>query len=451
MRASETRGFRVGALVVSCAVGSGLAVLAPRAAHYRVAGADSGSAPISLAGDSDDAELVMGAVPASSDHSPSLLRSIGAWRESAPPVGSSVLQTPPAMVSGTPDNPFSNTCDGQAIGFVTSDGAKPRMDFRNVPAGAVLECRTAPAATIDKQQFSACDGGTGSKPFHEPAFKAEGAHCTEVRYRTKDGVSATLRADYYVHRSLDRVACCAPTAPDASWFAAAQAAIKPAAPFDSMRLDNPFIVLSVASDKKELLSLRRTFRLSPDRRFLLIRRTMASRRTFELSKTNSCIGLSIGVPKFGLSSEPSCDETTMSPYRGPGAQVKPKCPDIYCTVTSCAKPSPACTQVTYTFNRGPGQKPWVIRRQPECAPETIQSTTPQTCDAYVLNQKGDAACLVNEAGKIRAAATIDGRGAAVGLTVLDSYYDPGTRRVRYVFSAKTTSDVKVKNVLNLPL
>lgn len=358
------------------------------------------------------------------------------------------------VVIGSPDNPFSNTCDGKAIGFLNAAGERPRIDFTNAPVGAALECRTGRDADIARLPFRPCDGGNGSGRFHVPQFQAEGKHRTEVR--VVGGPSGVVtRVGYYVHHSLDRVACCQSAQPDSAWFqAAAASALNSAPAFDSMTtLDTPFITIAARRESRaqaeKLLSLRRTFRLSPDGRLLLIRRTMASRRTLEKSRTTSCTGLTIAVPTYGVNQRdiPRCDRQEESEFHG--GLVDANCPSIYCTVTSCRSTANGCIQVTHTFNRGRGQQPWVIRERQMCANQSLIRFTDVTCDAYVLNSAGDGVCLVNQGGTIRAVQTVKSPTAPLGLTILAEQRDPRAGG-RYVFSAKTTTTQGVKNVLYLP-
>src|SRR5262249_30063734 len=152
-----------------------------------------------------------------------------------------------------------------------------------------------------KMPFRPCDGENGMKPYHSPELVTEGKYRTEVKYVLGGTTSSTRQVTYYVHHSLDQVACCEATHPDAAWFEAARASIRPTVEFDgTTSLDNPFIKIVVhtasGAQAEDFLSLRRTFRLSADKKLLLIRRTLASRRTLAAAKSNSCVGLSIGVP-----------------------------------------------------------------------------------------------------------------------------------------------------------
>jgi hypothetical protein len=449
------RSSVVAVALVASSVGSLVAYLIPATAH------DAQPPAISLADDALDSEL---AVPNPFD----VLDELGtnatdpvvdeAWKEVAPASGAgdgAVIQLP-APVSGTRDNPFSNTCDGRAIGFLGPSGDRPRLAFRDVPAGAVLECRTGPEAAFAKLTFRPCDGGKGDQPVHQPQLAAEGKHRTEARYRIGNAVGPTMQTTYYIHRSLDRVACCQAAFPDTAWFDATRASLPAAGPFGaSTRIDNPEIAIAVQTKSGpavgRLLSLRRTFRFSDDRRLLLIRRTMASRRRLERTKTTSCVGLEVSIPKVGVDklNTPDCPRERESPFRGRGALIPPKCPGIYCTVTSCQSTQPGCIQVTHTFNRGPGQKPW-IKKEPEvCANRSTIAFNSLQCDAYVLNGAGDAVCLAGDAGKVRVVSRI-ADVPALGLTVLGEQRSGGSAGDRYVFSAKTTSMRPARNVLNLP-
>ncbi len=358
------------------------------------------------------------------------------------------------VVIGSVDNPFSNTCNGKAIGFVGPTGERPKMEFTNVPQGAVLQCRSGRDAELSTLPFRPCDGENGVKPYHTPELAAEGKYRTEVKSILGGTPSSTKQVTYYVHHSLDQVACCEATHPDTAWFEAARSSIQPTVAFDDKTsLDNPFIKIvarTASSDQSEnFLSLRRTFRLSADNKLLLIRRTMASRRTFEDSKSKSCVGLSISVPIYGIDPRdvPSCSNERESKFRG--GLVAPHCPDIYCTVSSCRSTASGCIQVTHTFNRGPGQQPWVVQEPAQCADQRRLKFEDFHCDTYVLNGAGDAVCLVNDQGTIRASKAIVGSGAPLGLTLL-AVQRGGPGSDRYVFSAKTDRRPGIKNMLYLP-
>ncbi len=101
------------------------------------------------------------------------------------------------------------------------------MEFRNAPGGATLECRTGRVAEVASLPFRPCDGGNGSKPFHSPSFTAEGMHRTEVRSVVGKKAGETQQVTYYVHHSLDRVACCPAIASDKAWFDAARPGDRP--------------------------------------------------------------------------------------------------------------------------------------------------------------------------------------------------------------------------------
>ena len=59
-----------------------------------------------------------------------------------------------------------------------------------------------------------------------------------------------------------------------------------------------------------------------------------------------------------------CRERISAYKRG---KMESRCPSIYCTVTTCRFLAGGCLQVIYTFYRGPGQKPWVVKKPAKCA------------------------------------------------------------------------------------
>lgn len=354
----------------------------------------------------------------------------------------------PAPAVGTPGKPFENSCDGWAIGFRDAVGRPPRMNLGGAPPGAIYECRTGPVAEVASRSFAPCDGGDGSRAFHDPTLDREGSYRTEVRYHAGAEVSQTAVVDYYVHHSLDGVPCC-PSAPsDDEWFAAAREQVEPAEPFDHQtRLLNPFIEIvglwNGYDYTLEVRSLRRTFRLNRDRTLILIRRTMISRRTRELTGGEVCNGLDLAIPELtSEGSEPlHCKPPSQRPFR---AGLEPAdCPRVYCTLTDCEEFVDGCIEVTHTFRRGLGQDPWVVTMPRQCPSPEIRLRDVE-CDAYVLNRRGQAVCLVDREGSIQAAAVLQVPGSPLGFLVLKD------RPEHYVFSAKSRVPTGREEILYLP-
>lgn len=356
--------------------------------------------------------------------------------------------TLPAPAAGTPGRPFDGACDGWAIGFRDPAGGPPRLRLHGAPQSAVYECRTGPLAEVASRPFAVCDGGDGGGAFHEPPLEREGSYRTEVRYRAGTELSRTAAVDYYAHHSLDGVACCSSALSDDQWFAAAREHVEPAEPFDERtRLLNPFIEIGGLRGRGdyplEVLSLRRTFRLNRDRDLLLIRRTMISRRTRELTGREVCNGVVVAIPELSpRGSRPlHCGPSSQRPFRG--GLEPPDCPRVYCTLTDCEEFADGCIEVTHTFQRGLGQDPWVVTMPREC-PEPVIRLRPVECDAYVVNRRGDAVCLVEREGSIRAAAVLPEDERPLGLLVLKD------RPEHYVFSAKSTVPTGLEEILYLP-
>jgi hypothetical protein len=367
---------------------------------------------------------------------------------------------------GSSDNPFANTCNGRSIGFVGPAGDAPRLEFTGAPAGATFQCRTGPAGSVARQPFTNCDGADGSKPSHVPPLSAEGTYRTEVRYTVGNQMSAVAAINYYAHHSLDRVACCRTPASDADLFTAARSVIPSTDTFANVRVENPFITIDRPRLAKsighgnttKILSLRRAFVVSPDKRFVLIRRTMASRRAQERTRQTSCVGLRISSPIRSTAAAKKLSCSSSFPWReayDDGA-VRARCPGIYCTVSTCEIDQNGCKRVTHTFNRGPNQQPWVVRKM-VCPDPVLTAFTSYECDAYVVNAKGQAACLgiVNGRPQVKKAFT-DGDG--LGLKILgpqrplrQAKLTPGQQKPpdQYVFSAKSRK-AGVKNALFLP-
>ena len=360
---------------------------------------------------------------------------------------------PKAPVFATGENPFVNTCDAKAIGFAGPSGERPKILLRNMPPGAIAECRSGPEAKVQGLKFTPCDAKDGTKPFHEPPLTMEGTYRTEVRYVLGRNRGAVSRLSYYAHHSLDRVPCCRLPVPDAAWFEAARPLIGSGKSFNnSTQLSNPFIQIATGSgpnpSTKRIMSLRRTFIMSADMKLLLIRRTMASRRTLEKTGQSSCIGLSISVPEYGPANSPwiVCPERRETRFRM--GLVSPKCPNVYCTVTTCEEVGQKCIQVTHTFYRGPGQKPWIVKQPKRCPPISVVKYHEVMCDAYALNADGIGVCLKNDGGKIRAVEVIGKGKSGSGLAVLGQQEGVKGSNAHYVFSAKTRK-AGVRNVLYL--
>ena len=373
---------------------------------------------------------------------------------------------------GTAQNPFSNTCDGKAIGFTGPSGDRPRMQLTAVPSGARLQCRTGLAKAVSQLPFAPCDGADGSKPVHTPALSAEGRHRTEVRYLAAGKTSAVASVSYYVHRSLDGVGCCQSPFSDARWFDAARPVLAGPATFTALRLENPLIqiprpkvVLTARKKKRKappvqivrpafgrdnattLMSLRRTFQLSSDGKLLLIRRTTASRYALAHKDQNACVGLRIAAPVRRATCRGF--HARQSPYHM--GTTKPRCPGLYCTVTTCDIAPTGCRRITHTFNRGPGQQPWV-RSKTTCSRKMpMISLTRHQCDAYVLNARGQGVCLAAAGGAIRIEkAFTDDRGTGLRILEQQRWAVRQTKvESQFVFSPKTTR-VNVKNALFLP-
>jgi hypothetical protein len=367
---------------------------------------------------------------------------------------------------GSSDNPFANTCNGRSIGFVGPAGDTPRLEFTGAPAGATFECRTGPAGSVGRQPFRTCDGADGSKPVHVLPLSTEGSYRTEVRYTVGNQMSAVAAVNYYAHHSLDRVACCRTQASDADLFGAARGVIPSTDTFANVRVENPFITIGRPKlknsighgDTTKILSLRRAFVVSPDRRFVLIRRTMASRRAQERTRQTSCVGLRISSPIRSIPAANKLSCSSSFPWRQAykDGAVRARCPGIYCTVSTCEIDQNGCKRVTHTFNRGPNQQPWVVRKM-VCPDPVLTAFTSYECDAYVVNAKGQAACLgiVNGRPQVKKAFT-DSDG--LGLKILSpqrplrrAKLAPGQQKPpdQYVFSAKTRK-AGVKNALFLP-
>jgi hypothetical protein len=204
-------------------------------------------------------------------------------------------------------------------------------------------------------------------------------------------------------------------------------------------ITNPFIKIVGRDGDKDhtlkVMSLRRVFQMSDDRKLIVIQRKMASRRTFQKTGQNVCNGITVHVPDTEV--EPTNRKVCKLRWKRErdflGGLGPSSCPDVYCTITSCQELPDGCIQVVHTFNRAKGQKPWVVKMPLKCpdpAPKRYQNFQ---CDAYVFNRRGQSVCLVDD-GSIRAVKTLLSTRRPFGLQLLRSGYDG-----HHTFSAKSKS------------
>lgn len=358
------------------------------------------------------------------------------------PLGKSLSTLPllPAPLAGTAENLFDNTADGQVIGFRGPRGDPPRMSFRAARQKVTYQCRTAPVSVINLQPFAPCDGEKGNRAFHIPKFQKEGRYRTEVRYIDSSNMSQVSVFEYYVHHSLDEVASCQSIRTDHDWLRVARKYISGADAFDNRtQLNNPFIRIVGRDGNKDytlnVMSLRRVFHMSEDRKLIVVRRKLASRRTFQKTGRNVCNGVTVHIPETEIKANDRkvCSLRWKREQEFAGGLGPSKCPGVYCTITSCQELTNGCVQVIHTFNRGEGQKPWVVKMPVKCPDSPPRRYTNFRCDAYVFNQRGQSVCLV-DTGSIRAIKTVLSTRHPFGLQLLRSGYDG-----HYTFSAKSKS------------
>lgn len=376
----------------------------------------------------------------------------------APPAAAQPVQSVasvPRPAAAKEGAAIENACHPKSVGFRGNDGQPIRLAFKAPAAGAILECRTGQRNTIATLPFMPCDGVDGSKPQHIPRLMAEGRHVTEVRNRIGNNASLPLTVSYYVHRSLDNAECCPSAIPDAAWLQAARAKLDASVPFGAkVALDNPFVSLPIGNEKAppQLLSLRRSFKLSEDRRFVLVTRPTVARggQARKTSNERSCVGIEIGVPEVKIDARqplqcPSKQDESPFTARTAGA-LPPKCPNRFCTVTTCAEQPNGCIVETHVFQRGPGQKPWRVEMWPRCPDEVVASYKLHQCDAYVVNAHGVGACMTRKGTQPVVAAIIGNKTDALGLKVLRPQRGGPEH---FTFSAKTVRP-GIDGVMYLP-
>jgi hypothetical protein len=222
-----------------------------------------------------------------------------------------------------------NNCDGLIdipqidMAFPHLNGAAAGIDVEFLFKAPMLpdwtlQCRTGRAGNTDLLAFAPCDGGLGAslvaKPFTEAQSKDpanNGAWVTEARFVFSGGAaSEVFRWSYYIHESMHGAVKCTVLATDDAYFTKAteRLATPDAGTFEpgvTARLRNPFIqveydpplsgafYLSGDPVKVEMLSLRRRFVLSADRKYLLITRVYESRRIRSSGNFSSCFAATL--------------------------------------------------------------------------------------------------------------------------------------------------------------
>jgi hypothetical protein len=234
-----------------------------------------------------------------------------------------------------PNDGLDNDCDGLwdrpvvqvGAAFPLLGGATSAADLSipvtaSVIAGAALQCRSYKRSTAVPPAFGPC-----ANPIRNSASSTssanDGAWRTDIRWSFSEGrFSNVVSYDYYVHSSLHGAPRCPAlgvtddqifTAADAylraSLMTAAPGRVEPGAfaPTETY-LTTPFItigyrpltggsfflrnlpigVVSQAAYSAQILSLRRRFTVSSNARYVLMKRTHASRRAYEHTGSVDC-------------------------------------------------------------------------------------------------------------------------------------------------------------------
>jgi hypothetical protein len=114
-------------------------------------------------------------------------------------------------------------------------------------------------------------------------------------------------------------------------------------------------------------------------------------------------------------------------------------------VTTCKEFADGCIQFTHIFNRAKGQRPWVVKMPLKCPSARKNLHQDVQCDAYVLNRRGQAVCLIDDKS-IRAVTVLhDDPQGPLGLQVLKDGY-----RGHYTFSEKSSIPKEWPGALYLP-
>ncbi len=184
---------------------------------------------------------------------------------------------PPEFVAASAGPVGWTDSNGDSLSFAISDVGIPGVKF---------ECQSGPEATAASATWEWCDGMSGLTRVAYPSVDV-GSPSGTYRIRVR-AVLGTERTDvvsagdhrFYVHTSLNNVSSCPTLGTDAQAVAAADAALgSVSATFGSASVaKSPFVKLVWSTAQtSELLSLRRSFTMTSDRRYVLVRRAFVSR------------------------------------------------------------------------------------------------------------------------------------------------------------------------------
>lgn len=197
-----------------------------------------------------------------------------------PAAGSNEPGTP-APVS--PEFSLQNAKLG-AMGWTDENNQPAAVEIHAVvPDGYVAECRAGHESVVDSLAWGPCGSVSGSTiryALSPTAGKGNGAYRFDARLQ-KDGADVTvLTRSIYMHDSMNGVARCAMAPTDAELIAKAREFLPAASTFGAgTSFKAPFIHIEFSDGiEEDPASLRRRFRLSEDRKFLVITRDLGSRK-----------------------------------------------------------------------------------------------------------------------------------------------------------------------------
>ena len=225
----------------------------------------------------------------------SLVNSCVVVTYSTPAATTTTTATTTTATTTTATAAFTTLSVDKAYGWTSSTGAALSFALTDSGvAGAKYECRSGPSAAISSKSWGYCDGGVGTTLVAYPTLDAgtpSGTYKIQARlvsgsYTSAVGSQGELT--FYVHTSLNNVATCADEGTDAAAITAASTALGAitgtfgsssvtSVPF--VRLDFDAVALARSNESSataNLLSLRRRFVLSSDRKLVLVRRAYRS-------------------------------------------------------------------------------------------------------------------------------------------------------------------------------
>ncbi|MBC7693770.1 MAG: choice-of-anchor D domain-containing protein [Methylotenera sp.] len=171
------------------------------------------------------------------------------------------------------------------------NGSRIKMTFLPVTGTSVTyECRVALKSTgIANATYAPCDGSTGTQPEYAAAnsLTANGTFTIEARAKSQGIYGASVRLDFYAHSELVGVQLCdlSGLAKDDDFFQAASTYLDTSTLFgNATTLVNPKIHVDYSDGGMgDTKTLRRSMKMSGDKKLILFERNYASRTSGQCS------------------------------------------------------------------------------------------------------------------------------------------------------------------------